>query len=68
MSTVPAMRERDHQRRAHQEVGADVRVDARFEVAVAGEHRGGDDIVLGTTASSISASSGPELPMQVVQP
>ena len=40
-------REGDHQRRAHQEVGLDVLVHARFEVAVAREHAGGDDVVAG---------------------
>ena len=38
-------RKRDHQRRAHQEVGFQALVDARFEVAVAGENRCGDQVV-----------------------
>ena len=36
----------DHQRRRSEIVRAHVRVDAAFEVAVAGQHRGGDQIVL----------------------
>ena len=35
-----------HQRRTGEEVGADVGVDARLEVAVAREHRGADQVVL----------------------
>jgi hypothetical protein len=40
---------------------------AALEVAVAGQHRAGDEIA-GLDASEISGFSGPELPMQVVQP
>ncbi len=36
----------DHQRRRGEEVGAQVRVDARLEVAVARKHRGADEVVL----------------------
>ena len=39
--------EGDDERRRHEEVRLDVRVDARLEVAVAGEDAGGDEIVLG---------------------
>ena len=42
-----------HQRRRGEEVGAEVRVDARLEVAVAREHRGADQVVLRRSASSI---------------
>src|SRR5690606_5429077 len=37
-------RVRDDERRAHQVVGLDVRVDAPLEVPVAGQHAGGDDV------------------------
>ena len=46
LSTVPAMRVGDHQRRAKRGIGAQVRVDARLEVAVAREHGGAHQIVL----------------------
>ncbi len=36
----------DHEGRGREEIGADVRVDARLEVAVAREHRGADQLVL----------------------
>ena len=39
-------RERDDQRRRHEEIRLDVLVDARLEIAVAGKHRRGDQIVL----------------------
>src|SRR6202011_5541397 len=39
-------RERYDQRRRHQEVGADRLMDARFEVAIAAEHRDSDQVVL----------------------
>ena len=37
-------REGDHERRRHEEVGLDVLMDARFEVAIAGKDGGGDEI------------------------
>jgi len=52
---------------ARREVGLDVAVNARLEVAVAGEDCRSDQVVFDDGFSSI-ASSGPELPMQVVQP
>ena len=39
-------REGDDERRAHQEVGFDALMHARFEVAIAGQNAGGDQIVL----------------------
>ena len=36
----------DHQRRRSEIVGAHVGVDAAFEIAIAREHRGGDEIVV----------------------
>ena len=45
MSTRPGERKRDDQRRRHEEIRLDVLVDARLEVAVAGQHRRGDEIV-----------------------
>ena len=39
-------RERDDERRRHEEVRLDVLVHARLEIAVAGKHRRGDEIVL----------------------
>ena len=42
-------------------------MDARLEVAVAGQHRRADEVVL-VIASSISGVRSPALPMQVVQP
>ena len=46
MSTRPGERESDDERRRHEEVRLDVLVHARLEIAVAGEHAGGDEIVL----------------------
>ena len=57
----------DDQRRRGQIVGLDFRVDAALEVAVAGEHGGRDQIAVGM-AFEIGSGSGPELPMQTVQP
>ena len=34
------------QRRRHEEIGLDVLVDARLEIAVAGKDGGGDDVIL----------------------
>jgi hypothetical protein len=56
-------RERDDERRRHEEVRLHVLMHARLEVAVARKHAGGDEIVL-HDASSMAGSSGPELPMQ----
>ncbi len=39
-------REGDDQRRRHEEIGLDALMHARFEIAVAGQHRGGDEVVL----------------------
>ena len=39
-------RERDHQRRAREEGRAHRRMDARFEIAVAGQHRARDHVVI----------------------
>jgi len=44
--TPAADGERNHQRRRHQEVRLDALVDARLEVAIAGEDAGGDQIML----------------------
>ena len=57
----------DDERGRRQIIRLDVRADAAFEVAVAGEHGGGDD-PLPLIAFEISGASGPEFPMQVVQP
>jgi hypothetical protein len=44
-------------------------VHAAFEVAVARQHRGADEISrLGDALALTGLGSGPELPMQVVQP
>ena len=39
-------RESDHQRRRHEEIRLDVLMHARFEIAIAGQHRGRDEIVV----------------------
>jgi hypothetical protein len=57
-----------HQRRRGEVVGAHVRVDAALEVAVARQHRHRDEVVARLIACEIGSGSGPELPMQVVQP
>jgi hypothetical protein len=57
----------DDQRRRGEEVRAHVGRDAAFEVAVAREHRGGDEAVFVDRLAD-RFGSGPELPMQVVQP
>ena len=67
MSIVPGERVGDDQRRRGQVVHLDVGVDAALEVAVAGQHR--DDGQVGVVdRGGDSSGSGPELPMQVVQP
>jgi hypothetical protein len=43
-------------------------VDAPLEVAVAREHGGHHQVPFLGTALAMSSGSGPELPMQVVQP
>ncbi len=58
----------DDQRRRHEVVGAHVGVDAAFEVAIAAEHGDGDQAVLFDGLARRRSGSGPELPMQVVQP
>ena len=60
-------RERDDERRRHEEVRLDVLMNARLEIAVAGKHRRGDQIVLDNGLLD-RRGSGPELPMHVVQP
>ena len=57
----------DDERRGSQVVRLDLRVDARLEVAVSREH-GTDDQVAVRDGLAIASGSGPELPMQVVQP
>jgi hypothetical protein len=57
----------DDQRRRGQEVGAHVGADAAFEVAVARDHRAATR-PFSLIALLIGSASGPELPMQVVQP
>ena len=42
----PGQRERHDERRRHQEIAAHVLVHARLEVAVAGEHRGDNEVVV----------------------
>ncbi len=58
----------DDQRRAGEVVRFYLGADAAFEVAVARQHRGRDQVVRSLIAFEISGSSGPLLPMQVVQP
>ena len=58
----------DHQRRRREVVHLHVGVDAALEVAVAREHRGDREVVVVDGLAEISSGSGPELPMQVVQP
>ena len=43
-------------------------VDAALEVAVARQHRADGQVVAPSIAFEIASGSGPELPMQVVQP
>ena len=57
----------DDQRRRHEVVGANFGVDAAFEVAIAGED-GTATSEWASMALEMSSGSGPELPMQVVQP
>ena len=56
-----------NQRRRHKVVGAHLRVDAAFKVAIAAEHGDRDQPVIFIDCET-SVGSGPELPMQVVQP
>ena len=63
----PGKRERHHERRRSEVAGARQRMDAALEVAVAGENRRDHESLL-SIALATSASSGPLLPMQVVQP
>ena len=58
----------DDQRRRGEVVRLHLRVDARLEVAVAGEDGADDQLALVRRPAEISAGSGPEFPMQVVQP
>jgi len=58
---------RDHQWGRSQEVGFDVGMDARLEVAIAGEHGTGDQVVLHDHFLELRIER-PALPMQVVQP
>ena len=59
--------EGDHQRWRGQPVGLDQRVHAALEVAVAGQHRRYDQVVVGNRLP-MASGNGPELPIQVVQP
>jgi hypothetical protein len=56
----------DDQRRRGEIVRLHVGVDAAFEVAVARQHGGGEVALVVDGFGSVG--SGPELPMQVVQP
>ena len=67
VADVAGERVGDDERRRHQVVGADFGRDAALEVAVAGEDGDGDEAVL-FDGFETSVGSGPELPMQVVQP
>jgi hypothetical protein len=66
-STRAGDRERNHQRRAHQEIRFDALMHARFEVSIAGKTLAAIKSC-SFTICSIAGSSGPEFPMQVVQP
>ena len=57
----------DDERRRGEIVRLHVGIDAAFEVAVAREDRRGDEVVV-VDRLEIGSGSGPELPMQVVQP
>ena len=57
----------DHERRRREVVRLYLGVDADLEVAVAREHRATTRLPV-STASEIGSGSGPEFPMQVVQP
>jgi hypothetical protein len=60
-------RERDDERRRGEVARAREGMDAALEVAVARQHGRGDQS-LSSIAWAIGSSSGPELPMHVVQP
>ena len=68
MSTRPGERERDDERRRGEVAGAREGMDPALEVAVARQHRRDDEVVRPRWPAAIGSSSGPELPMQVVQP
>ena len=53
--------ERHHQRRRHQIIRADIRIDAAFEVAIAGKHRGHHQI-LSSISSEISCRQRSRIP------
>ena len=65
---VAGEREGDDQRRRGQEAGLELRMDASREVAVARQNGDGKDAALRHGLARSTAGSGPELPMQVVQP
>ena len=67
VADVAGERVGDHQRRRHQVICADLGRDSALEVAIAGEH-GDRDEEWSSMAFETSVGSGPELPMQVVQP
>jgi hypothetical protein len=67
MSMRAGERVRDDERRRGEVVHLHLRMHAAFEVAVAREHRGADDVA-GLHAGRDLGFSGPELPMHVVQP
>ena len=46
-------RVRDDQRRRREIIGADLRVDASFEVAIAGEHGGNDHVLIGDALGNV---------------
>ncbi len=63
---VAGQREGDHHRRRRQERILDVGMDAAGEIAVAGQHRDRTSDL--PDRRRHGRASGPELPMQVVQP
>ena len=60
-------RERHHERRGGEVAGARQRMDAALEVPVARQDRHRGDS-FASIASATGSASGPEFPMQVVQP
>ena len=58
----------DDQRRAREKVGAYLLMNACLEVPVAREHARGHQVIPVDGFLDLRGSSGPELPMQVVQP
>ena len=64
----PGERVGDDERRRGEVVRLHLGVDARLEVAVAGEHGADDEVALARPPARSARAAGPELPMQVVQP